>query len=269
MFNNLFEDECCITDDTIMTIAIAAAIMDYGRHRVGIMEYEFRDGADDKITLGDMAIARMRSIGRKYPRCGYGQRFFRWMFSENPEPYGSYGNGAAMRVSAAGSLARSEEEAVEYARAVTEVTHNHPEGLKGAEAVAVAVFMARQGAEKAEIEERMRGYYDIDFRLDDIRESYRSNETCQGSVPQALVAFLEGDSFEDVIRTAISIGGDSDTIAAIAGSIAEAYYGVPKEIEEKALTYLDEELLEIYKMWDAVSRIRLTIAKQRVEEVEK
>ena len=240
----LFTEECKVTDDSIMTLAVGKAIMEY----TGFWGYCSGMGAVDG-SLGELAVKNMRELGQKYPECGYGQRFYKWMFSQNPKPYNSYGNGAAMRVSAAGYFALTEEQAVEYSHAVTEVTHNHPEGLKGAEAVAVAIFLARNWALKREIKQRMSEYYDINFRLDDIRENYRHDESCRGSVPQAIVAFLEGDSFEDVIRTAVSIGGDSDTIAAIAGSIAAAYYRVPGKIWGKAESFLDKELQDILFKW--------------------
>lgn len=146
------------------------------------------------------------------------------MYSSSPKPYGSYGNGAAMRVSACGFVARSLEEAIELSRKVTEVSHNHPEGIKGAEATAVAVYMAKNGSSLLDIQDYInKHYYKIDFKLDDIRETYEFNETCQDTVPQALEAFFESTGFEDAIRNAISIGGDSDTLAAITGGIAEAY----------------------------------------------
>jgi ADP-ribosyl-[dinitrogen reductase] hydrolase len=197
----------------------------------------------------------MREIGRKYPDCGFGGMFRKWVFGDNPKPYNSFGNGAAMRISPCGFIAGTEEEAILLSRKVTEVTHNHPEGLKGAQAVSVAIFMARNGAAKNEIEERMeKDYYDLDFTLDGIREDYEFNETCQGTVPQAIVAFLESASFEDAVRNAVSIGGDSDTLAAITGSIAEAFYGVPSDLKSRALTYLDRELLDIYEEWENKTR---------------
>jgi ADP-ribosylglycohydrolase len=193
----------------------------------------------------------MQKIGRKYPNCGFGGMFRKWVFSNAPEPYKSYGNGAAMRVSPCGFIAHTEEEAILLSRKVTEVTHNHSEGLKGAEAVSIAIFMARNGAAKNEIEKRMeKNYYPLNFTLDGIRDDYQFNETCQETVPQAIVAFLESVSFEDAIRGAVSIGGDSDTLAAITGSIAEAFYGVPFDLKSKALTYLDRELLSIYEEWE-------------------
>jgi hypothetical protein len=192
----------------------------------------------------------MQEIGRKYPNCGFGGMFYHWVFSDRPEPYNSFGNGAAMRVSPAGFAANDEWEAECLAETVTEVTHSHEEGIKGAKATAVAIVMARRGALKSEIRARITAeYYPLDFKIDDIRPQYKFNETCKGTVPQAIACFLESSSFEDAIRTAISLGGDSDTIGAITGAIAEAYWGVPDEIKENALAYLDDELRAIYDAW--------------------
>ena len=200
----------------------------------------------DYSNLSEQAVRSMQSVGRPYPHCGYGGSFRRWMYSDNPKPYNSYGNGAAMRVSGCGYVGRTIDEVKQLSRAVTEVTHNHPEGLKGAEATAVAVFLARTGKSLIEIQDYIiKNYYPLGFTLDSIRETYRFNETCQDTVPQALEAFFESTNFEDAIRNAISIGGDSDTLAAITGSVAEAYYGVPTSIRKHALTFLDERLLRI------------------------
>ena len=231
----LFSKGCSATDDSIMTLAVAKAILSCN---------------GDWERLGENAVNYMQTIGRKYPGCGFGGMFRKWVFDDDPMPYNSFGNGAAMRVSPCGFIAQSEDEAKLLARKVTEVTHNHPEGLKGAEAAAVAIFLARNGTAKQEIKERMEKYYALVFTLDGIRESYKFNETCQETVPQAIAAFLESDSFEDAIRNAISIGGDSDTLAAITGGIAEAYYGVPPDLKRKALAYLDQELLDIFTEWE-------------------
>ena len=243
----LFTDECFATDDSIMTLAVARAIMEAERIKGSSV-----GGHDDEFysLLSDSTVKCMQKIGRPYPNCGYGGRFYQWMYSDTPRPYNSFGNGAAMRISPAGFAARTESEARLLAEAITAVTHNHPEGIKGAEATAIALFMARRGCSKQEIRERIsRDYYPLDFTIDGIRESYRFNETCQQTVPQAIEAFLESDSFEDAIRTAISVGGDSDTLAAITGGIAEAYYGVPDDMREEALRYLDSELRAIYDEW--------------------
>jgi ADP-ribosylglycohydrolase len=232
----LLAEDCNVTDDSIMTLAVAKAILACN---------------GDWERLGYNSVKYMHEIGRKYPHCGFGGMFRRWVFSDDPAPYNSYGNGAAMRVSPCGFIARTEEEAKLLSRKVTEVTHNHPEGLKGAEAVSVAIFMARNGVAKNEIKERMeKDYYALNFTLDSIRENYQFNETCQGTVPQAIEAFLESVSFEDAVRGAISIGGDSDTLAAITGGIAEAHYGVPPDLKSKALSYLDSTLLKIYQEWE-------------------
>lgn len=246
---DLFSDDCQATDDSIMTLAVAKAMMETEKR----MEPSFGGGdvdRDDDSLLKSMTIKYMQEIGRKYPNCGYGGMFGQWIFSENPVPYHSFGNGAAMRISPVGFAARTEREAFRLSEIVTEVTHNHEEGLKGAETTVVAIFMARHGFTKSEIRNKInRNYYSLDFTIDEIRETYQFNETCQKTVPQAMEAFLESTSFEDAIRTAISLGGDSDTLAAITGAIAEAYYGVPEILREKALTYLDPELRAIYDEW--------------------
>ena len=228
---DLLTYKCSPTDDSIMTLALAVAIL--------ISKPDYSD-------LSQKAVECMQSIGRNYPNCGYGGGFRRWIFSDDPKPYNSFGNGAAMRVSPAGFAANSLDEAKMLAKKITEVTHNHPEGLKGAEATAVAIYMARTGNSILEIRDYIdKNYYPMNFTLDAIRKEYRFDVTCQGSVPQALMAFFESTGFEDAIRNAISIGGDSDTIAAICGGIAEAYYGIPSDIRKHALTFLDERLLQI------------------------
>lgn len=228
---DLLTHKCFFTDDSVMSLAVCDALL---------------RAAPDHSDLSDKAVESMQSVGRPYPHCGYGGSFRKWMYSDDPKPYNSYGNGAAMRVSGCGYAATSIEEAVELSRAVTAVTHNHPEGIKGAEATAVAVYLARTGKSLVEIQDYItKTYYPINFTLDSIRDSYEFNETCQNTVPQAMEAFFESSNFEDAIRNAISIGGDSDTIAAITGAVAEAYYGVPTHIRKHALTFLDERLLKI------------------------
>lgn len=229
--------KCSVTDDSIMSLAIAKAIVKCN---------------GDYSALSKNAVKYMQEIGRPYPFCGYGGMFRQWMYSDDPKPYGSYGNGAAMRVSACGFAATSMDEAIELSRKVTEVTHNHPEGVKGAEATTVAIYMARTGSSILEIRDYINNnYYPMNFTLDGIRDSYSFNETCQDTVPQAIMAFLESESFEDAIRNAISIGGDSDTLAAITGGIAEAYYGIPAEIRKHALTFLDELQLSVLNEFEA------------------
>lgn len=234
----IFGDGCFATDDSIMTLAVAQAIMDTN---AGESYYE---------ALARNTVLAMQRVGRPYPGCGYGGRFYDWMYSDDPKPYGSFGNGAAMRISPVIDLARTEEEAKALSRAVTAVTHGHPEGIKGAEATVIAGFMAKSGASKDEIRRRIeRDYYALDFTIGSIRDSYEFNDTCQGTVPQAIEAFLESGSFEDAVRTAVSAGGDSDTLAAICCGIAEHFYGVPQELEQAALKYLDGRLLGIYNAW--------------------
>ena len=248
---DLFGKGCFATDDSIMTLAVAKAIME--TERAAAYMSENSDGAEAfHALLGENTVRCMQDIGRHYPNCGYGGRFHQWMFSDDPQPYHSFGNGAAMRVSPAGFAARDAEEALFLAEAVTAVTYNHPEGIKGAKATAAAIYMARTGADRREIKEYIeRNYYPLDFSINGIRDSYRFNETCQETVPQAIECFLESCSFEDAIRTAISLGGDSDTIAAITGAIAEAYYGIPGAIRTQALSYLDDRLRPIYDEWEA------------------
>lgn len=221
------EQECFATDDSIMTLAIAEAIME-------------SDG--DIAVLGEKAVECMRRVGRPHTDCGYGGRFRSWMYGDDPKPYRSFGNGAAMRVSPCAYAASSLEEALLMAEEVTAVTHDHPEGIKGAKAVAAAVYLARIGADKDMIQDYIEdNYYTLDEIVSEIRESYKFDETCQGTVPQAIEVFLESESYEDAIRLAISIGGDSDTVACITGAIAGAFYGVPEELKDKVEFYLNEE----------------------------
>ena len=227
------------TDDSVMTCAVAQALM---------------DSKEDFSDLQEKAVAAMQRIGRQFPNCGYGRRFCGWMFSDDPQPYNSCGNGSAMRVSPVGFAARDVDEAKALSAAVTRVTHDHPEGMKGAEATAVAIVMARQGKTKEEICRAMEAYYDLSMSVDAYRRTWQGHgkEICQVAVPQALVCFLEGEDYEDVIRNCISIGGDSDTIAAIAGGIAEAFYGVPEDFVRQAKARLDPRLLTVvedFRSW--------------------
>lgn len=216
-----FSSGCYPTDDSIMTIAVAKAILENNS--------EF-DGLKKK------AVEWMQKIGKQYPNCGYGGRFRRWINSDDPKPYLSYGNGSAMRVSACGWAGDSLEKVKQLSYAVTVVSHDHPQGIKGAEATACAIFLARTGHSKDEIRSFIEeNYYELDITVDDLRPIYQFDESCQGTVPYAIQAFLESDSFEDAIRNAISVGGDSDTLAAITGSIAEAFYGIPDDLREQAI----------------------------------
>lgn len=245
----LFAEDCFVTDDSIMTLAAAKAIMETEKTKTSSLELI---GSDYEYLslLQENTVKYMQKIGRNYPHSGYGGRFHDWVFSHAPKPYHSYGNGAAMRISPVGFACKTEAEVTALSEAITSVSHDHEEGFKGAEATALCIFMARKGYTKHEIRGRIEhDYYKLDFTIDEIRDTYEFNETCQDTVPQAITAFLESTSFEDAIRTAISVGGDSDTLAAITGSIAEAYYGVPSWIIEKALTYLDERLYDLYDEW--------------------
>lgn len=227
----LFTYRCRPTDDSIMTLALSKAIL--------VSKPDYSD-------LSQLAVKYMQEIGQKYPHCGYGRGFKGWLFSDDPKPYNSWGNGSAMRIGAIGFAAKNLDEAKVMSQKVTEVTHNHPEGLKGAEATVVATYMARQGSSLSEIRDFIdKNYYPMDFTLDAIRPTYNFDATCQGTVPQALMAFFESTSFEDAIRNAISIGGDSDTLAAICGSVAEAYYGISEKLRKQTLMFLDERLLKI------------------------
>jgi len=246
---------CKPTDDSIMTVAIADAVLKCEN------KYD---------NLSENAISKMQELGRKYPHAGYGGHFYGWLHSNNPTPYNSYGNGSAMRVSPCAYAAKTLEEAIELSRRVTNVTHNHPEGIKGAEAVTVAIFLALEGKSILEIRDYIdKHYYPMNFTLDAIRESYTFDVTCQGSVPQAIMAFLESTDFEDAVRNAISLGGDADTQAAIAGSIAEAYYGIPSETRKLALTFLDETMITILNKFEAKFGIRLQKAQDNYARSEK
>ena len=242
-------DKCSFTDDSVMTIAVATALADWKKN-----------GGD----LSALTTKRMQAFGRRFPHAGYGGKFDAWLNAENPKPYNSWGNGSAMRVSACGWAANSLEEAIALSDAVTAVTHNHPEGLKGAAATAVCVYLARTGTPKDEIRRHVEdNYYKIDFTLDEIRPTYDFDVSCQGSVPPALESFFESVSFEDAIRNAISISGDSDTIGAIAGAVAGAYYGVPDDIRHVTMYYLDTFLEKAFLRAERLLKGKLTKRKQK------
>ena len=250
----LFREDCFFTDDTVMTCTVAEAIMNGGQK--------------------DNFIDAMKKYGRMYPNADYGARFNRWLMTDNREPYNSFGNGSAMRVSPCAWImdATTDElpsEVKRLAQLSAEVTHNHPEGVKGAMATSDAIFMCRYyfggysgdygkpiNDNPTECKKRIKEHieqeygYNLSQTLDEIRPTYRFNETCQNTVPQAIIAFLESTDFEDAIRNAISLGGDSDTLAAITGSIAEAAYGIPDWIKDKAYSYLDEPLKDVLRRWE-------------------
>lgn len=230
----LFGRDSRYTDDTVMTLAVADALM---------------EALEGRRPISDALVTSMRALGRAHINAGYGGRFIEWLLGDEKDakPYDSWGNGSAMRVSAAAWVCDTLE-AVEHVAAQTaEVTHNHPEGIRGAQATATCALLARQGATNDDIRQMVRGRYGyaLDLTLKQIRPTYTFDVSCQGSVPQAIEAFLEADGFEDCVRKAVSIGGDSDTIAAIAASIAQGRYGVPADIEHEVRTRLAPDLLQI------------------------
>ncbi len=242
----LFSDGSSFTDDSVMTVAVAHALLSV------LGDTEHAGGMGHIALLPRDAIARktvvsMQGFGRRYPHAGYGGKFSGWLRDLNPRPYNSGGNGSAMRVSPDGWVAGGVEQAELLACATAEVTHNHPEGIKGAQAAAACIYLARVGYDNAEIRQYVQEThgYDLGFSLDDIRGGYTFDVSCQGSVPQAIVAFLESDSFEDAIRRAVSIGGDSDTIAAITGGIAQARYGIPAAIAAETRRRLPGDFLDV------------------------
>ena len=229
----LFTPNCRPTDDSVITIAVGCACVEANCDD----EYEFKRVLTEKI----------KEIGLQYPDAGYGARFYQWMICDEDKPYGGYTNGSAMRVSPTAWAVDTLEDVERLAMWSAEITHDHPEGIKGAQAVASAVFLARTGVSKREIKEYIEEkYYDLDFTLEAIRPGYCHDMTCEGSVPQAIVCFLESEDFEDALRNAVSLGGDGDTQACIAGAIAEAFYGIPYELQQEALGYVDETLQDYY-----------------------
>ena len=232
----LFCERPVFTDDSLMTIAICQGVLEAGV-----------DAGEDRMK--ESMITSMRRWGERHPlpAGGYGRGFARWLRSKNPEPYNSWGNGSAMRVAATGWLFDTLERTRQVARWSAEVTHNHPEGIKGAESVASVIWMARNGSPKDKIKSFVESEfnYDLSRTCDQIRPNYYHVESCQETVPEAITAFLEGDSFEDVIRNAVSLGGDCDTLTAIAGSIAEGRYGVSDELKQECRSRLNDDLREV------------------------
>jgi ADP-ribosylglycohydrolase len=222
---DLFSDDCFFTDDTVLTVALA-----------------------DTLLTGIPYAENLKRFYRWYPDCGYGASFRRWAEGEESEPYMSWGNGSAMRISPVGYVFKDIDTVLKKAEEFTAVTHNHPEGIKGGQAAAAAIFLARTGSSKDEIRDfiESRFGYDLDRHVDDIRPDYTFDETSQGTVPQAIVSFLDSTGYEDAVRNAISLGGDSDTLACIAGGIAQAFYGgVPEHIQQRVYTILDNRLAGI------------------------
>jgi ADP-ribosylglycohydrolase len=226
----LFTTHSTFTDDSVLTVAVADCIL---------------NGKDYAITF--------KQYARKYPYAGFGGMFFRWVKGDSLEPYNSFGNGSAMRVSPVGFAFGTLEDALAEARRSAEVTHNHPEGIKGAQAVAAAIFLAREEESKSKIKDFIEKNfgYNLNETLEVIRPHYYFDETCQGSVPQAIIAFLESDTFEDAVRKAVSLGGDSDTLACMAGGIAQAYYrAIPDYIIKEVKNRLDRELLKVVEQFN-------------------
>jgi len=222
---SLFNTESDFTDDTVMTVAVADAILNHKEYGL-----------------------TMREWGQKYLDCGYGDRFYSWLKSRDPQPYNSYGNGSAMRVSSIGWFFHNEDEVLREAKKSAEVSHNHPEGIKGAQAVALSVFLSRNGVSKKDITQSIQKIFDYDLgrTLKEIRTTYSFHETCQETVPEAIICFLESTDFESAVRNAVTLGGDSDTLACISGAIAEAFYGyIPQKISKIALMKLPRNMKEI------------------------
>lgn len=233
----LFSKRSAFTDDSVMTIAVAEA---------------FLGAPDDDGIIRKRLVKSMQKYGARYPHAGYGLRFCDWLDSEDPMPYNSWGNGSAMRVSSVGWLFHDIDTVRHMARLSADVTHNHPEGIKGAEATASAIFLARTGHTKDHIRQYIENEfgYALNRTCDEIRPTYHHVESCMETVPEAITAFLEGDSFEDVIRTAVSLGGDCDTLTCIAGSIAEAFYGVSDDLKEECMSRLPQDLLDVLMRFD-------------------
>ena len=238
----LLKEDSRPTDDSIMTIAVAKALMDtFGK-------------SDDEIR--EAVVKNMQKFGRMYINAGYGRLFIEWLKSEDPKPYNSFGNGSGMRVSAAGWLYDTLEETLRIAKLTAEVTHNHPEGIKGAQAVAAAVFMARTGHDKEEIKEYIEEtfQYDLSRTLAEIKPVYRFYGSCQESVPESIRSFYEAECYEDAVRNAVYLRGDTDTMACMAGAIAEVYFGMPEVFKEEAMLRLDEPLREV--VWEFLEFIK-------------
>ena len=247
----MFLPGCHFTDDSLMTLAVAISLV---------------ITKNDRSDYQNVLINNMRDIARKYPNVSWGEKFYKWLFEYTvPVPLNSYGNGSAMRISPVGWVCDTLEETIKLSKLTTEITHNHPEGIKGAEAVAVAIFMARTGSSKEQIKEKMTEYYPelATMTLEKLKRSgYGFDElgkwvTCQGSVPQAICAFLESENFSDTVRKAVCLSADTDTQACIAGSIAEAYYGCTYDDEDKVLEYLPSDLQSIYFAFGTIKKKRI------------
>ncbi len=251
----LFCEESEFTDDTVMTVAVAEALIE--AREAGWLDRDAPDDRRKEQAVKESLVRSMQDWGHEYPDAGYGARFTQWLWADDPKPYGSFGNGSAMRVAAAGWLMDNLEDTRRVARWTAEVTHDHPEGVKGAEATAAAIYMARTGSAKNSIRDYItREFgYDLSRTIDEIRPNYHHVESCQETVPEAITSFLEGESFEDVIRTAVSLGGDCDTLTCIAGSMAEAFYGVDPWLKDECRARIPEEMVEVI---EELERVRKT-----------
>ena len=234
---SLFNKKSSFTDDTIMTLAVAKWLL------------------EDKDSKEEL-VKQLQNFGRRYPKGGYGRMFNNWLRTKNPEPYNSWGNGSAMRVSPVAWVGDSLEEVQKLARISAEVTHNHPEGIKGALATADAIYLARLGSSKEEIRDHIEIRYDYDLSrtVDDIRPYYKFDVSCKGSVPESIICFLEAKDYEDTIRNCISLGGDADTMAAIAGGIAEAYYGLNAELRKECRKRVEQDMLVVLDKFDEMTK---------------
>ena len=244
----LFTKGCEFTDDSVMTVAVAKALIEVGF-----------DASKEEIEKA--VVENMQEFGKRYPNAGYGGSFAYWLEEANPKPYNSYGNGSAMRVSAVGWLYPTLERTREVAAYTAEVTHNHPEGIKGAEATASCIFLARNGASKEAIKEYVETEfgYNLDRTLNEIRPTYYHVESCQQTVPEAIIAFLEAKDYEDAIRNAVSLGGDTDTLAAITGGIAEAYFDMPEILRAECRARVSEDILQVMERFDFLLKMNYPI----------
>ena len=233
--SDMIKPRARVTDDSVLTMAVAEGI----RQALDELGESWMENPDHRAVISRSITNALQLFGRKYPHAGYGASFRNWIYSTDPKPYNSWGNGSAMRVSFAGWAGRTLEEAETLAELSAAVTHNHPEGIKGAKVVAGIIHLLRSGKTKADVRRYAQQYYDLDFTIEQIRDNYRFDVSCQGSVPQAIVAFLEGEDFVDVMARAIWLGGDSDTIAAIACSMAEVVYPVPRSVLDPVIDRLD------------------------------
>ena len=238
----LFIPESRFTDDTVMTIAIADALIN--------------NDVCSESSIKNAVIDSMHKWGDKYPKCGFGGKFKAWLKKKDRKPYWSFGNGSAMRVSSVGWLYDTIKRTRQVAKYTSAVTHDHSEGIKGAESVASVIFLARNKTPKEDIKKYVENnfFYDLYRTCDEIRPTYKFDVSCQGTVPEAITAFLEGQNFEDVIRTAVTLGGDCDTLTCIAGSMAEAFYGVPDNLKEECKKRVTPEMLEVIDKFDEIRK---------------